>query len=132
MLINYLTDMVDGSDVKRGIGLFAICLDLGAQYVFITTLTEWSRGRWKKGIYKHRIAALILLLIFGLYETCFAVPSSISFFLVQVDKKEKTNQAIIDQANDNRDKLQDIKDELAALNIGLAAKIVDCGMKTLL
>jgi hypothetical protein len=122
MLINYLTDMVDGSDIKRGIGLFAICLDLGAQYIFITALTEWSRGRWKKGIYKYRIAAIILLLIFGLYETCFAVPSSISFFLVQVDKKEKTNQAIIDQAGDNRDKLKDIKDELAALNIGLAAE----------
>ena len=122
MLINYLTDMVDGSDVKRGIGLFAICLDLGAQFVFITALTEWNRGKWKKGLYKYRIAAVILLLIFGLYETCFAVPSSISFFLVQVDKKEKANQAIISQVTDNRDKLKDINDELAALNIGLAAE----------
>jgi hypothetical protein len=122
MLINYLTDMVDGSDVKRGIGLFAICLDTGAQYVFITALTEWSRGQWKKRLYKHRIAAIILLLIFGLYETCFAFPSSISFFLVQVDKKEKANQALITQVTDNRDKLKDINDELAALNIGLMAE----------
>jgi hypothetical protein len=122
MLINYLTDMVDGSDVERGIGLFAICLDLGAQYVFITALTEWSRGKWKKGLYKYRITAIILIFIFGLYETCFAVPSSISFFLVQVDKKEKANQAVITQVTDNRDKLQDIKDELAALNVGLMAE----------
>ena len=122
MLINYLTDMVDGADVKRGIGLFAICLDLGAQYVFMTALIEWGRGRWKKRLYKHRIAAIVLLLIFGLYESCFAVPSSISFFLVQVDKKEKVNQTITDQTNENRDKLKDIKDELAALNIGLAAE----------
>lgn len=122
MLINYLTDMVDGSDVKREIGLFAICLDVGAQYVFITALTEWNQGKWKKGIYKHRLAAIILLLIFGLYETCFAIPSSISFFLVQVDKKEKANQAIITQVSDNRDKLKDLNDELVALNIGLAAE----------
>ncbi len=122
MLINYLTDMVDGTDVKLGIGLFAICLDMGAQYVFITALIEWSRGRWKKGLYKHRIAAIVLLLIFGLYESCFAVPSSISFFLVQVDIKEQVNRTIADQTNDNRDKLKDIKDELAALNIGLAAE----------
>jgi hypothetical protein len=124
LLVNYLTGLVDDPAVKKGIAAFGICLDVAMQFIILARAKfNWRKGSWsKKGFIKYRVTSLLLFILYAIYVIFYAVLSAVGFFLVEVDKKEATIAEMKTTQSDNQQRLQEIADEIKALNLQLVTE----------
>ena len=120
LLVNYLTGLVDDPVLKKGVALFAICLDVSMQFVILARgKKSWRKGKWSKGFSKYRVMALLLFLLYAIYVIFYAVLSAVGFFLVEVDQTEARITEIKNIQSDRRERLNEIAAEMDALTVQL-------------
>jgi len=120
LLVNYLTGLVEDPAIKKGIAMFAICLDVAMQFVILARgKATWRKGNWSKGFIKYRVMAIILFSLYAVYVIFYAVLSAVGFFLVEVDKTEVKLTGFKTVQSDNRQRLNEIAAEMDALNLQL-------------
>lgn len=123
LLVNYLTGLVEDPVVKKGIAAFGICLDIAMQFVILARAKfNWRKGRWSKGFIKYRVISILLFFLYAVYVIFYAILSAVGFFLVEVDKKETVIAEIKITQSDNQQRLQEIADEIKALNLQLVTE----------
>ena len=120
LLVNYLTGLIADPVLKKGVALFAICLDVSMQFVILARgKKSWRKGKWSKGFTKYRVMALLLFFLYGVYVIFYAVLSAVGFFLVEVDRSEAKIAEFKIVQSDNRQRLNEIAAEMDALTVQL-------------